>query len=226
MLPILYSFRRCPYAIRARLALYASGVTVELREVALRHKPPCMLKASPKGSVPVLVLPDERVIDESWEIMQWALQQHDPDGWLGENSVYINAATPVVIENDTVFKTNLDRYKYADRYPEHPQIYYRCAAETFLQLLEYRLGTTRFLLGDVISIADVAIFPFIRQFAEVDKDWFAQAPYPLLRRWLEVFLSSENFDAVMKKRPLWHPGDSVLFLSKTLISTEKDFLPC
>lgn len=226
MLPVLYSFRRCPYAIRARLALYASGVTVELREVALRHKPPSMLKASAKGSVPVLVLPDGRVIDESWDIMQWALQQNDPDGWLGENSVYIDAAIPLVIENDTVFKTNLDRYKYADRYPQHPQIYYRCAAETFLLQVEYRLGTTGFLLGDVMSIADVAIFPFIRQFAEVDKDWFAQAPYPLLRRWLEVFLSSENFDAVMKKRPLWHPGDSVHILSKTLISTKKAFLPC
>lgn len=188
---------------------------VELREVALRHKPPGMLKASAKGSVPVLVLPDGRVIDESWDIMQWALQQGDPDGWLGKNSVYINAATPLVIENDTAFKTNLDRYKYAARYPEHPQIYYRCAAETFLQQLECRLGTTPFLLGDATSIADVAIFPFIRQFAEVDKGWFAQAPYPLLRRWLEVFLSSEDFDAVMKKYPVWRPGNSSLITSKT-----------
>ena len=215
MLLILYSFRRCPYAIRARLALYASGVKVELREVALRHKPPSMLKASPKGSVPVLVLPDGHVIDESWDIMVWALRQDDPNGWLGKNSIYIDAATPLVIENDTVFKTNLDRYKYADRYPQHPQIYYRSAAETFLQQLECRLDTTHFLLGDAMSIADVAIFPFIRQFAEVDKGWFAQAPYPLLRRWLEVFLSSEDFGAVMKKYPVWRPGDSALILSNT-----------
>jgi glutathione S-transferase len=214
MLPILYSFRRCPYAMRARLALYASGVAVELREVTLRDKPSSMLEASPKGSVPVLVLPGGRVIDESWDIMHWALQQHDPDGWLGGNSVYIDAAIPLVNENDTAFKTNLDRYKYADRYPEHPQIYYRCAAESFLQQLECLLGTTRFLLGDVMSIADVAIFPFIRQFSEVDKCWFAQAPYPLLRRWLEIFLSSEDFSAVMKKYPVWHPRDSVLILSK------------
>ena len=201
--------------MRARLALYASGVAVELREVALRDKPSSMLEASPKGSVPVLVLPGGRVIDESWDIMQWALQQGDPEGWLGKNNVYIDAATPLVIENDTVFKTNLDRYKYADRYPQHPQIYYRCAAETFLQQLEYRLGTTRFLLGDVMSIVDVAIFPFIRQFAEVDKSWFAQAPYPLLRRWLAAFLSSEYFAAVMKKYPIWRPGNPSLTLTKT-----------
>lgn len=199
--------------MRARLALYASGVMVELREVALRYKPSSMLEASPKGSVPVLVLPDGRVIDESWNIMQWALQQGDPDGWLGENSIYIDAATPLLFENDTIFKTNLDRYKYADRYPEYPQIHYRCAAESFLQQLECRLGTAHFLLGDTMSIADVAIFPFIRQFSVVDKGWFAQAPYPLLRRWLEIFLSSENFSAVMKKYPVWHPGDSVLILS-------------
>jgi glutathione S-transferase len=200
--------------MRARLALYASGIAVELREVALRDKPSSMLEASPKGSVPVLVLPDGRVIDESWDIMVWALQQGDPKGWLGKNSIYIDATTTLLIENDTVFKTNLDRYKYADRYPQHPQIYYRCAAESFLQQLEYRLGTTRFLLGDVMSIADVAIFPFTRQFAEVDKGWFAQAPYPFLRRWLDIFLSSEDFSAVMKKYPVWHPGDSVLILSK------------
>ena len=198
--------------MRARLALYASGVTVELREVALRDKPSSMLEASPKGSVPVLVLPDGRVIDESWDIMQWALQQGDPHGWLGENSIYINAATPLLFENDTVFKTTLDRYKYAERYPQYPQIHYRCAAESFLQQLECRLGMIPFLLGDVMSIADVAIFPFIRQFAEVDKGWFAQAPYPLLRGWLEIFLSSEDFSAVMKKYPIWHPGDSVLIL--------------
>lgn len=213
MLPVLYSFRRCPYAIRARLALYASGVTVELREVTLRDKPESMLTASPKGSVPVLVLPDGRVIDESWEIMRWALHQHDPYGWLGKNNAYVNAVTPLIIENDTAFKNNLDRYKYADSYPQHPQIYYRSEAEIFLQQLENRLRATHFLLGDAMSIADVAIFPFIRQFAEVDKDWFAQAPYPLLQRWLEIFLGSEHFDAVMKKYSIWHPGDPAVIMT-------------
>jgi glutathione S-transferase len=199
MLPILYSFRRCPYAMRARLALYASGVAVELREVSLRAKPASMLAASPKGSVPVLVLPDGRVIDESWEIMQWALHQHDPEGWLGQDNSFIAAANPLIIENDTTFKYHLDRYKYAERYPEYPRSHYRSEAQVFLQQLENRLHTPRFLLGDAMSIADVAIFPFIRQFAAVDKDWFAQAPYPSLQRWLNIFLGSELFDEVMKK---------------------------
>jgi glutathione S-transferase len=199
MLPILYSFRRCPYAMRARLALYASGVAVELREVSLRAKPASMLAASPKGSVPVLVLPDGRVIDESWEIMQWALHQHDPEGWLGQDNSFIATASPLIIENDTTFKYHLDRYKYAERYPEYPRSHYRSEAQVFLQQLENRLHMTRFLLGDAMSVADVAIFPFIRQFAAVDKNWFAQAPYPLLQYWLDIFLSSELFDAVIKK---------------------------
>ena len=213
MPPVLYSFRRCPYAIRARLALGASGVAVELREVALRNKPASMLAASPKGSVPVLVLPDGRVIDESWEIMLWALHQHDPDGWLGEKHAYADTATPLVHENDTTFKGNLDCYKYPDRYPAHPQIHYRIQAEMFLQQLENRLRVTPYLLGDTLSIADAAIFPFIRQFAEVDKNWFAQAPYPSLRQWLQNLLISERFAAVMKKYSPWQPGDQPIILT-------------
>jgi glutathione S-transferase len=210
---ILYTFRRCPYAIRARLALYASGLAVEVREVTLRDKPASMLASSPKGSVPVLVLPDGCVVDESWEIMQWALRQHDPDGWLGENGSYIDAGTPLVIDNDTTFKYYLDRYKYADRYPEHNQIHYRSEAEKFLLRLEDRLCATRYLLGDCVSIADVAIFPFIRQFSEVDKCWFQQAPYASLQRWLKDFLDSERFAAVMNKYSVWHPGDPAVIMA-------------
>ncbi|MGA8865197.1 MAG: glutathione S-transferase [Gallionella sp.] len=207
MLPVLYSFRRCPYAIRARLALHSSGIAVELREVSLRDKPARMLEASPKGSVPVLVLPDGQVIDESWDIMQWALRQHDPEGWLGQGSRYLDAATPLVRENDTTFKHQLDRYKYPDRHPEYPQIQYRLLAEEFLMQLECRLEESHCLLGDGLSIADVAIFPFIRQFAEVDMAWFAQSPYPELRRWLKDFIESKDFATVMLKYALWHPGD-------------------
>jgi glutathione S-transferase len=203
---ILYTFRRCPYAIRARLAAYASGAAVELREVSLRNKPESMLSASAKGSVPVLVLPDGCVIDESWDIMLWALHRHDPEGWMGNNDCYVDVAIPLVTENDTVFKSSLDRYKYADRYPERPQIHYRSDAERFLLKLEMRLRETQYLLGDMMSIADVAIFPFIRQFAEVDKHWFAQAPYPSLQRWLKNILDSEHFTAVMKKYAVWYPG--------------------
>jgi glutathione S-transferase len=213
MLPVLYSFRRCPYAMRARLALYASGVAVELREVSLRDKPASMLAASPKGSVPVLILPDGRVIDESRDIMQWALRRHDPDGWLGKNDSHVDAATQLISENDTTFKYHLDRFKYPDRYPEYPQSHYRSEAEVFLLNLENRLGTSRFLLGDELSVADVAIFPFIRQFAEVDKDWFALAPYPKLRRWLKGLIDSQDFTAVMEKYAIWHPGDPPVIMS-------------
>ena len=213
MLPVLYSFRRCPYAMRARLALYASGVAVELREVSLRDKPASMLAASPKGSVPVLVLPDGRVIDESWDIMQWALHRHDPDGWLGENDSHIDAAIPLISKNDASFKYHLDRYKYPDRYPEYPQSHYRSEAEAFLLQLETRLGASRFLLGDALSVADAALFPFIRQFAEVDKDWFALTPYPKLQRWLKGFINSGRFIAVMEKYSIWHMGDPAVIMA-------------
>ena len=208
MLPILYSFRRCPYAIRARLALSVSGIAVELREVVLRNKPDSLLAASPKGSVPVLVLPDGHVIDESWDIMLWALHQHDPEGWLGENAAYIDIAAPLIIKNDTIFKYNLDRYKYPDRYPEHSQIFYRTQAETFLQELETCLNASPYLLGDSMSVADAGILPFIRQFASVDKEWFAQSRYTLLNEWLQRFLTSERFEAIMKKHPSWQEMDA------------------
>jgi glutathione S-transferase len=213
MLPVLYSFRRCPYAMRARLALYASGAAVELREVSLRDKPSSMLAASPKGSVPVLVLPDGQVIDESWDIMLWALHRHDPDGWLGENDSHVDAAIQLISENDTTFKYHLDRYKYPERYPEYSQSHYRSEAETFLLKLENRLEASRFLLGDDSSVADAALFPFIRQFAGVDKDWFAQSHYPAMQRWLEEFLDSAAFLAVMAKYSIWHPGDPPVIMS-------------
>lgn len=183
--------------MRARMALHASGIAVELREVDLRDKPDHMLAASPKGSVPVLVLPDGRVIDESWDIMQWALNLHDPEGWLGVQDAYLLAAEPLIHANDGSFKQSLDRYKYADRYPD--RLAYRTDGEVFLQQLEDRLSATRYLLCNTPSIADAAIFPFIRQFAEVDKEWFGRAPYPLLRIWLAEFSDSPRFAAVMRK---------------------------
>lgn len=207
MPPILYTFRRCPYAMRARLALHAGGAMIELREVVLRNKPESMLAASPKGSVPVLVLPDGSVIDESWEIMLWALHRHDPDEWLGKNAAYADVATPLIVENDTTFKYYLDRYKYPDRYPGHTQIHYRIQAEIFLKGLENRLQATPWLLGDTLSIADAGIFPFIRQFADVDKSWFGQSPYVSIQNWLIKLSNTERFDAVMKKYPPWKPGD-------------------
>jgi glutathione S-transferase len=208
MLPILYSFRRCPYAIRARLALQVSATPYELREVQLRDKPAVMLAASPKGSVPVLVLPDGRVIDESWDIMQWVLQTHDPENWLGQDGAYLAAATPLVAINDGHFKQALDRYKYANRHPEHSQSDYRAAGEEFFRVLETRLQAHRYLLGDACSIADAALIPFVRQFAAVDQAWFDQAPYPKLRLWIEALIASDLFNAAMQKHAVWQHGQT------------------
>ncbi|MGP5567742.1 glutathione S-transferase, partial [Pseudomonas helleri] len=179
---VLYSFRRCPYAMRARMALRYSGVPLSIVEVSLKAKPAEMLALSPKGTVPVLVCADGRVIEQSLEIMHWALAQYDPDNWLGPDSAAL------IEENDQVFKVNLDRYKYAIRYPEQPMEHYRAQGAAFLQRLEMMLEQTPYLAGDTLSLADIALAPFVRQFAHVDRDWFEQAPYPRLNAWLERFL--------------------------------------
>ncbi len=206
MPPILYSFRRCPYAIRARMTILYAAQTVELREVFLQEKPRAMLEASPKGTVPVLVLADGTVIDESVDIMHWALAQNDPDSWWCEKSTPEIQA--LVEENDFEFKTLLDRYKYADRYPQKPQSDYRAGAEKFLQQLEHCLERRRCLIRDQLSFADVAVFPFVRQFASVDKAWFDQAPYPKLQTWLQSMLDSSLFLNAMRKLPAWREGDT------------------
>jgi glutathione S-transferase len=189
--------------MRARCALIISGVPFELREVALRDKPAAMLAVSPKGAVPVLVLPDGRVIDESWDIMLWALRENDPENWLGEGETYVSATLPWVLENDSSFKRALDCYKYSERYPELSQSFYRAKGELFIQSLEARLVRTPFLLGGSFSLADAALLPFVRQFAAVDADWFATAPYPHLRDWLSIFTASNLFVQVMQKYPVW-----------------------
>jgi len=209
-LPILYSFRRCPYAIRARMALRYSGVQVELREVVLRDMPRELLACSPKATVPVLLLPDGTVLEESRDIMDWALAQHDPDRWRPQpNSPDAAAAQRLIDANDLDFKPQLDHYKYAERYPQQPAAWYRSQAERFLEGLEQRLLRHDWLLGERMSIADVAIFPFVRQFALVDRGWFDASPRVNLRNWLEGFLQAELFSAVMCKYPPWRRGDPV-----------------
>ena len=192
---LLYSFRRCPYAMRARLALRYSGICVRIIEVSLKAKPAEMLALSPKGTVPVLSVNGE-VIDESLAIMQWALAQHDPDNWRLQGDPSVLA---LIDENDQGFKYHLDRYKYAERYPEHPMEHYRAEGEVFLQKLEGLLADRAYLLAHHPSLADMALAPFVRQFAHVDRDWFARAPYPRLQRWLEAFLQSPLFIGVMAK---------------------------
>lgn len=192
---LLYSFRRCPYAMRARLALRYCGVPVRIIEVSLKAKPVEMLALSPKGTVPVLSV-NGAVIDESLAIMQWALARHDPDDWLLQGDP---AVLELTAENDHGFKYQLDRYKYAERYPEQPMEAYRAAGEVFLRKLEHLLATHEYLLADHPSLADMALAPFVRQFAHVDREWFAGAPYPRLQRWLEWFLNSPLFISVMAK---------------------------
>ena len=201
-LPILYSFRRCPYAMRARMALAASRAEVMLREVLLKDKPPELVAASPKATVPVLVLSDGRVIEESIDVMQWALVQSDPLGWLegaALDSDWIN-------ECDGDFKHWLDRYKYAERYPEHTAEDYRQQAESFIQKLEDQLSVSDWLGGTAANAVDVALFPFIRQFAGVDPSWWQQAPYPHVQQWLENWVNSALFSAIMTKYSRWESG--------------------
>lgn len=210
--PILYSFRRCPYAMRARLAIAIAQVMVELREIELRNKPESLLLASPKETVPVLQLSDGELIDESLDIMFWALQQHDPEHWQEQDG--LKQAEQLIQWNDGEFKYYLDRYKYADRYPERSGLEYREQGELFLTELECRLNHNQYLCGDHFSLADAAILPFIRQFANVDAAWFETSPYPALKQWLNQFQSSRLFNTVMTKYLPWKPDDPVLFFGQ------------
>ncbi len=203
-IPVLYSFRRCPYAMRARMAVFASRQSCSLREVVLREKPQEMLNASPKATVPVLVLPNNHVIDESLDIMLWALKKNDPENWLSDK----DTALDLVSQNDGPFKHNLDRYKYGTRYKGEDSTMHRQQGEVFLQKLDNMLSQTTFLLGPCHSLADTAIFPFIRQFANTDRDWFDQQKLPALQRWLADHLESPLFKNVMKKYPQWKTGDA------------------
>lgn len=208
--PVLYSFRRCPYAIRARLAIAIASTAVELREIELKHKPEEMLLASPKGTVPVLRLGCDSILDESLDIMLWALHQNDPEHWL--NSVRLEEARQLIRWNDTDFKPVLDRYKYADRHPELPKHSYRQQGELFLTELERRLNENQYLCGPHFALADAAILPFVRQFAAVDAGWFRNAPYPAVRQWLDHFLKSRLFASTMARYQSWKPGDpGILF---------------
>ena len=204
-LPVLYSFRRCPYAIRARLALAISRVGYELREVSLKNKPAEMLTASAKGTVPVLVLPGGQVIAESLDIMRWALALNDPDGWL---TPALDDMAALITDNDGKFKHSLDRYKYPNRYPLESDgdlhtfaITQRLEAASWLQTLESRLSQRWqiWLCGPQPSLADMAILPFVRQFAHTDAAWFAGQPWPLLQAWLAGFQTSSLFGAAMAK---------------------------
>lgn len=194
--PILYSFRRCPYAMRARMALLVSETPVEIREVKLRDKPAEMLAASPKGTVPVLVLADGRVIDESIDIMRWALGRNDPERWLeGDDRALIQTV-------DGPFKHHLDRYKYPDRHASNPAEH-RAAGMEILAEFESRLISRPYLCGERRLLADAATMPFVRQFAATDRGWFDAQPLPGVHRWLAALTGSALFEQVMQPREQW-----------------------
>ena len=213
--PRLYSFRRCPYAMRARLGLLFAGLQVELREIILKNKPPQMLAISPKGTVPVLQLLDGTVIEESREIMTWALEQQDVQGLLAAQTLL--EANALIDKNDNEFKYWLDRYKYADRHLEMSQAEYRQRGEAFLQMLEELLIKNPYLLGERITIADIGIMPFVRQFAHVNRKVFYDLPYPNLQRWLQDWLNHPLFLQAMTKFAPWQEKDDVVVFPAAFI---------
>jgi glutathione S-transferase len=191
--------------MRARLALRVAGQVVEHREIELKTKPAAMLQASPKGTVPVLVLDYGAVLDESLDIMRWALERHDPEAWLPTDEASRQDAWVLIAHNDSDFKYHLDRYKYPHRYGLADGLAHRAHAAVFLESLAKRLAANAYLCGPRFGIADAAIAPFVRQFAHTDKAWFAQQGWPALAQWLADFEASEAFSQVMEKHPVW-PG--------------------
>lgn len=200
MMPILYTYRRCPYAMRARMALQYAGIRVEYREIELRNKPQSMLLASPKGTVPVLCV-DTLVLDQSMEIMHWALKISDPDHW-GETDE--NISQTWIEKNDGPFKVLLDQYKYPNRYPDLNQgAVLNAAIELMLKPLETALESSRYVLGNQLTWVDIAIFPFIRQFSMVNPQQFDELPFASTKQWLHHHIQSDLFNLVMHKYPVW-----------------------
>jgi glutathione S-transferase len=208
-LPVLYSFRRCPYAMRARLALHVSGIALEHREVVLKNKPAHMLALSPKGTVPVLWLPDGQgphggtVLEQSLDIMLWALRQHDPLAWLPASDAGMADALALIAHNDGPFKQQLDRYKYPNRSGLDSGAADRDEAAVCLHSLEARLQAQPFLAGKHFGLADAAVAPFVRQYAHTDPGWFAAQSWPSLIAWLAAFEGSALFAAIMVKHAPW-----------------------
>lgn len=204
MNPILYSFRRCPYAMRARMALDAAQIPITHREILLKNKPAKMIEASCKGTVPVLVLDEDHVLDESMDIMHWALAINDPEHWQRDPAL----ADKLISRNDGQFKHHLDRYKYASRYEPEMADQHRHEGLLILQDLEQRLTKKPFLGGETAFLGDIALFPFVRQFRIADPVDFDHQPLPRLQSWLNHFLQDARFARVMKKHPLYHEGDN------------------
>ena len=215
-LPVLYSLRNCPYAMRARLAIYASGQLVQLRDLVLSDKPPEMLIESPKGTVPVLVTVDNEVVDESLAIMLWAFSQSDPADYLNKNDeTSLTEMFSIISRFDNEFKRHLEKYRCSKRYHEPSLDEDRQKCEYYLAELELRLRKHQYLMSDTPSLTDLALMPYVRQFARVERQWYLQSPYPKLRQWLNGYLQSRMFSKVMAKHPLWlEAKEEVIFGSQ------------
>ncbi|MFT5669198.1 MAG: glutathione S-transferase [Glaciecola sp.] len=208
-LPILYSLRHCPFAMRARLAIFKSKQAVELRDVKLTNKPAAMLIASAKGTVPILVVSPVQIIDESLDVMLWSLEQSDPDNLLLDASIRHDLLAFIAMY-DLEFKACIERYKAAKRYHEPNLEQCRQACEVYVKDLEHRLGKHSYVWGEYESVADIAILPFIRQFAKVERSWYVQSSYTNVKRWLNKYLQSAMFNKVMALHPIWEEGSEVV----------------
>ncbi len=204
--PIFWSFRRCPYAMRARLAVQSSGVRVELREILLKDKPEAFLQTSASATVPA-VKDGDLILDESFDVMRWALDKADPEGWLDMPQGW----DAWIEECDGPFKAALDHTKYAVRYPDRDEAEEREKASVFLRKLDTQLEGQTFLFGDRATLADMAILPFVRQFANTDRAWFDAQDWPNLIRWLDAFLDSADFAGIMSKFKPWVPDQEPVF---------------
>jgi glutathione S-transferase len=205
--PILYSLQNCPYAIRARLAILVAQQTVRLRAIVMQDKPPEMLALSPKGTVPVLVVGATNkkiVIDESLDIMLWALKLNDPENlFYSHDADALTEMLQIINDNDEDFKPKLEQYKRAKRFHGNDEEHCRLLCEPFIQSLEYRLAQHKFLMGSTSSLLDYALLPFIRQYSRVNRQLYLQGPYTHLQRWLNHHLQSRLFSKAMFKYPLW-----------------------
>ena len=210
MADILWSFRRCPYAMRARLAIAASGVQVELREIVLRDKPAAFVTASAKATVPVLQCADGQVLEESRDIMFWALGRNDPENWLAPLQADRHRVDQFFNQLDGVFKTDLDRYKYASRFDPEKALLHRTQGAVTLQEFDNVLAHQPALSGAHLALLDYASLPFIRQFRIADEAWFDAQPWPHLHAWLQAFLASSRFAAVMAKYLVWQDGETAI----------------
>lgn len=212
-LPVLYSFRRCPYAMRARMALVYSGVQCVLREVELKNKPQSLLEYSPKGTVPVMVLPDGSIVEESLDLVNYALNFNDPSGLLAVNDEVSKDIESLIDKNDTDFVKWLTRYKYFERFPEQSQTeYLNIIQENYFNNFETRLSSHSYIAADQRTKADIVLVPFVRQFALADKEYFYNSKYTKIIAWLDEFLSEPNFEIVMQKHKPWQEGDEEILL--------------